>query len=273
MNQKQPSYQTLQKDCEEIVTEGIKLLVAYQKKFKILKMKDPMDMATTADLAAEKQIVRFITKKYPAHSIYSEEIGAIDHQSDYTWFIDPLDGTKEFVRGLAEFNCLAAVEYKGKLVAGAAYRNGFNELYSTSRTGNAWLNGKKLHVSRENDVPKSFVGYHFPAYTSSDECIKKNMRIAEAVIRQSYRIRPGWDDAKLLGYVARGAIEGCIISDDLKIGWYDVAPTILLVEEAGGRVTDWEGNDIADHDAGRGIVASNGKIHERLLDLIGKERI
>lgn len=268
MNQ-QLFYQQLQKDAERIVEKAATILISYEKKFSLYKQKDEIDVATTADTETEKFIIGEIHKKYPDHGIYGEEFGKSTESSEYTWIIDPLDGTKEYVRGLGEYNCLIAVEEKEKLVAGVMKRIGKNALYASSKGNGAFLDGNPIHVSKTDTLILSFVGMHFPNSKNTKEEIDRGVRIIHDLISKTYRLRPTWDDARLLGWLARGAIDGYIIPAHLNY-WYDVAPSILLVEEAGGKITDWNGNPIKNRDLSKGVVASNGHIHKQLLEIIKK---
>ncbi len=263
-----PTSLELQKDCEYIVVEAGKLLFASQDKFQTIEMKDEVDLATTADIEVEKLVINFIRSKYPSHAIFSEEAGNIKTESDYLWIIDPLDGTKDFVRGAREYNCLVAVEKKGALTAGAVQRNGINELYAASRGNGAYENGKRIKVSENTRLAVSSIGFHLPIRTSPKKCIDTCMKITKDLILKSYRIRPGWDDAKLLAYVANGVLDGNVMPSCLKNEWFDLAPALLLVEEAGGKITDWRGSPLQNHDISNGIVASNGKLHDQLLALL-----
>lgn len=259
-----------QKDCETIVRETGRLLSSYENKFKVVQLKDAIDVATTADIEAEKLAISYIQSKYPNHRIHSEEAGDLKGESEFVWYIDPLDGTKEYVRGVREYNSIVAVEEKDSLIAGAIMRNGINELYACSKGNGSYKNGVPVHVSHTNDMSTAFVGMHFPINSSVKDCVEKSLHIAEHLIYKSYRIRPGWDEAKLLGYVAQGTIDAHVMPSCIKNAWHDIASGLLLVMEAGGKVTDWNGNTIKNHDLSHGILASNGMLHKELLELINR---
>jgi myo-inositol-1(or 4)-monophosphatase len=231
-------------------------------------MKDQVDLATSADLTSEKFIVDFIRSKYPDHSIHSEEAGDIHPGNDYVWIVDPLDGTKEFSRGLSVYNCLVAVEFKGKPVAGAMQRNGVDELYTAMRGCGATLNGLPIHVTDCRDINRASIGIHLPYKGIPERDMSREMNILNSLIRRAYRIRPGWDDANSGVWVARGITDAYIVGPNLPGGWHDVVTALHIVEEAGGKVTDWQGHPIGNHDMSRGIVFSNSVIHQDLLDII-----
>lgn len=265
-----PFYQQLQKDCEEISLAAILLLSSYQNKFKVTVQKDIGDFATTADEASEALIKQFISKKYPNHSLYAEESGLSDSQSDYRWVIDPLDGTKEYARGLEEYNCLIAVEHNMQTVASVIRRHGTNDLYSMARGFGALHNGHPIHTSLQDDLEKSFIGLHLPNNSKSFKKtdIEKSFNLLKELTYASYRVRCGWDDAKLLGWVARGVIDAHIVPAEVKNGWWDLASGIAMVLEAGGMVTTTKGNPVTEQNCKiEGVVATNGVIHDKLLDI------
>lgn len=266
-------YQQLQKDAEYIADRAALLLKRYQKNATVVVQKDIGDFATTADLASEKLIRTYIQKKYPDHSIMGEEGGLTDKHSQYLWIIDPLDGTKEYARGIPEYNCLIAVEHNGKLVVGVMRRNGFNETYSSVAASGAWGNKKPIHVSTESDLSRSYVGYHLPIPTSatSRKDIERHFEVLKELTFSCYRIRPSWDDAKSMAWVSQGILEAHIIPAELKNEWHDLASGILLVQEAGGQVTHLDGSPLNTPERGKGFILSNGHIHSQLLELTRKE--
>jgi myo-inositol-1(or 4)-monophosphatase len=255
-------------DAEYLVSEAGRILAGMQSSFTVSKLKDAVDLVTSADLAAEKFIIDFIKDKYPDHAIFSEEIGSILKPSDYQWIIDPLDGTKEYSKGLSLYNCLIAVEYKGSAIVGAMQRNGVNELYSAQQGVGSTLSEKSIHVSKCQDLCKSFIGFHIPPKAKPNNEKELEMRLLKNVIDHVYRIRPNWDDANSSVWVARGITDGYIVGPNTPGGWHDVAGALLIVAEAGGKVTDWQGNPICNHDLSHGLVMSNGLVHSDLLSLI-----
>lgn len=266
-------YKQLRKDAEYIADCACQLLKSYQKKATIVVQKDIGDFATTADIASEKLIRTYIQKKYPDHSVMGEEGGLTDKRSEYLWIIDPLDGTKEYARGLNEYNCLITVEHKGKPIVGVIRRNGTNETYSAVAEAGAWRNKKPIRVSQQPDLTRSYIGYHLPISVSSvpRKDVERHFEILKELTFSCYRVRPGWDDAKWMAWVAQGILDAHIIPVELKNEWHDVAPGILLVQEAGGCVTHLDGSPLIPHDISKGFLASNGRIHDTLLAIIRKE--
>lgn len=266
-------YKQLQKDAEYIAECASHLLNRYQKNATIVVQKDIGDFAMTADIASEELIRTYIQKKYPDHSIAGEEGGLTDKHSEYLWIIDPLDGTKEYARGIPEYNCLIAVEHNGRLVVGVIRRNGFNETYTSITGVGAWGNKKPIHVSEQSDLSRAYVGYHLPVPTStaSRSDVERHFDILKKLTFSCCRVRPSWDDAKSMAWVAQGILDAHIIPAELKNEWHDVASGILLVQEAGGQVTHLDGSPLNAYERGRGFIVSNRRIHDQLLELIRKE--
>jgi myo-inositol-1(or 4)-monophosphatase len=229
--------------------------------------KDEMDESTSADLAAEKCIIDHIKKKYPTHGIYSEEIGEIKGSESYRWVIDPLDQTKEYIRGLTEYNCLIAVEYEEKVISGVTLQHGIDTLYTGSKGNGVTCNGKPIHVSAQTNFSDAFIGFNLPNKKLDVKEIKDDLSILSTLIRSVYRVRPFWDQAKVMGWVARGILDGNIAPPHV-FKWHDMASSIILIEEAGGKVTDWHGNPVTEKTNGNGVVASNGTFHDELLYLV-----
>lgn len=265
-------YSSLLSEAIVAAERASKLLERYQSRARIVVQKDIADFATDADVAAEKLIREYIQQKHPDHSIYGEE-GGQTGSGEFLWVIDPLDGTKEYVRGLKEYNCLIAIEHNGKLVVGVVKRVGIKELYSTVISQGARKDGKEIHVSDIADLNKAHIGYHLPVGSPrfKRKHVARHFQLLERLTFDCYRLRPGWDDAKALGYVASGITDATIIPAELPNGWHDLAAGILLVQEAGGKVTHLDGSPLIPHDMSKGFLASNGRIHDQLLAIIRKE--
>lgn len=263
-------YKQLQKDAEYIAESASHLLKRYQKKATVVVQKDIGDFAMTADFASEKLIRTYIQKKYPNHSVMGEEGGFTDKHSEYLWIIDPLDGTKEYARGIPEYNCLIAIEHKGKLVVAVIRRNGFNETYTSVAGVGAWGNKKPIYVSTQSDLSRAYIGYHLPIPTSTAnrKDSERHFDILKELTFSCYRLRPSWDDAKSMAWVSQGILDAHIIPAELKNEWHDVASGILLVQEAGGQVTHLDGSPLNTPERGKGFIVSNGKIHSNLVAML-----
>jgi myo-inositol-1(or 4)-monophosphatase len=261
-------YKQLETDAREWVEEAGKILISHEHNFVVATQKDEVDVATNADTEVEQFLTKLILEKYPEHAIYGEEFGLTKEHATYTWIIDPLDCTKEYVRGIGEYNCLIAVEEDGVIVAGVIQRFGHKLLYWASKGNGAFLDSKQITVSTASSLDHSFIGINTPSKkTYNENEISSYLDLEKKVIKQSYRVRSGSDDAKLFSWVAQGAFDASISLPRIN-KWFDVAPALLLVEEAGGKVTDWQGNPLLNHDLSKGILVSNTLLHDQLLGII-----
>lgn len=261
-------YLELQHQAERIVEDAVKILIAHEHSFTVAKQKDAVDVATNADTEVEQYIKSKVHTLYPDHGFLGEEFGEENADREYVWIIDPLDNTKEYVRGIGEYNCLVAIEHNKELVVGITRRMGHTMRYACSRANGSFCNDTQIHVSSTQTVATSFIGTNIPNNKShSPEQTHQYMNLLEKVIASSYRLRPSFDDARTLGWVAQGGLDGCILLPHTG-KWVDVASGILLVAEAGGKVTDWEGNTLIDRDVSKGILVSNGLLHEQLLAIV-----
>lgn len=248
------------------------IVKSFKNNFNIEKTKDKLllDIATSADYASETYIIRQIKQFYPSHSILTEETPDLLQKSDFEWIIDPLDGTKEFIRHIPYYYVLLALEYKGKLVCGVGYQPELNRLFSSSNNNIPSVNGKEVHLSQEGDLSKSFVYLSLPKKQMPDDELDHYVEFFKMLKKKVYRIRSTAWDVEGLYNVSFGAGEGFVTATTKKHTgpkWWDIAPGILMVEAAGGKVTDFHGNPIRKHDISHGLVASNGKVHEALLNL------
>jgi len=270
MNTKQYFLQ-LQQDAEKIASGAMKILASMQGKETLEVQKDEVDESTSADIKAEHYIIKEIRKKYPDHIIYSEEMGLLIGKEPFRWVIDPLDQTKEYVRGISEYNTLIAIEHKVDVVVGITLQHGNDNLYVGSKYNGSYLNGKRIHVSGQSNISNSFIGFNLPNRKMEKNDIRIANNILPSLIDTVYRVRPFWDQAKVMGWVARGVLDGNIAPPHV-FKWHDIASSIILVEEAGGIVTDSDGNKVTEKTCQNGVIASNGKIHNKLLTIINKSK-
>lgn len=258
--------------AEKTVRGAGEILMSFKNSCEVKKTKDilSLDVATNADYASEKYIIAHIQANFPQHSIYSEETDNLGKQSDYEWIIDPLDGTKEYIRHVPYYYVLLALEHKNRLIAGLGYQPEIGRLFSCTEDS-AMLNGHKIAVSKQGELTKSLINVRLPTnrWDSQDNDTYFNM--LKKLTYQVYRLRSTEWDVEAMFHVALGAVEGYILPPSRnKVGpkWYDVASGMLMVRAAGGMVTDFQGKPIIDRDLSRGIVATNGLVHPHLLALL-----
>ncbi len=239
--------------------------------FKISNKEGINNLVTEADHAAEKAIIDIISKDFPEHNILSEEAGEVliigreqGVDSEYKWIVDPIDGTINFANGIPICCVSIGLEHNGKMIMGAVYNPNMNEFFLAQKGNGATLNDKKIQVSDKTEVIKSCLVTGFP-YTYLNEP-NGPLQIFEKLIRQGIPVRRLGSAAIDLCWVAVGRFDGFY---EHNLHAWDSAAGFLMVEEAGGKVTDFEGNYYSPYQ--RHLLATNGKIHEELLKYIRGE--
>jgi myo-inositol-1(or 4)-monophosphatase len=258
--------------AERTVKRAGEIVKSFKETCHIKKTKDSLslDIATDADFASETYIVNQIRRRYPTHSIMTEETQEYHKTSDFEWIIDPLDGTKEFIRHIPYYFVLLALEYKGSLVCGVGYQPELHRLFSCSIGNTPLVNGRMVTVSHEGSLTKSFIYVSLPKKQTQKEELERYIEVIKKLTGQTYRVRNTAWDVEAFFNVASGAAEGFITptsSSSPCPKWWDIAPGILMVESAGGKVSDFQGKSIQNRDISHGLTASNGKVHEDLLKL------
>lgn len=227
-------------------------------KFSIEVKDGPNDLVTEVDKASEALIMQIIREEFPNHFILSEEIGEVKMDSDYKWIIDPIDGTINFANGIPLCCVSIGLEHAGNMIMGAVYNPMMNEFFFTERGEGAFLNDKKLRVSQKDNVRHSCLVTGFP-YVYLDQ-INGPLEVFGRLIREGIPVRRLGSAAIDLCWVAAGRIDGFY---EHKLMPWDSAAGYLMIEEAGGKVTDFQGEKYSPYQ--HGIVATNGKIHDELI--------
>jgi len=253
---------------QDLAIKTGKLLLDHQAQVQVVTVKDRQDIATTADLASEELSWKTISKAYPDHGITSEEKGSIREAADFQWIIDPLDGTKEYVRDLPLFNSSMALEYKGQLVVAAVYRPNEQALYSAALGLGAFKNGKKINVSDKQTLGDSFVYCYLPRYKAEDDNIyDQSWNKLKDLGKKSYRLRALADENTMMCWVAQGGAEAYLNLSNIP-KWHDIAPGLLIAKEAGAQITDSTGKLYQSNHQPESLVVSNSLIHGELLDVL-----
>lgn len=223
------------------------------------------NLVTEADHAAETAILQVIKAAYPDHYILSEEAGEIVQDSSYKWIIDPIDGTVNFAHGIP-LNCVSvAIEQNGVVILGAVYNPHLNEFFIAEKGKGATLNDKPIRVSSQTHAINACLVTGFPyTYISIPN---GPLEIFERFIRKGVPVRRLGSAAIDLCWVACGRFDGFY---EHKLEAWDSAAGYLIVEEAGGTVTDFEGNPFSPYQ--HRILATNGKIHAEMLDVINQRK-
>jgi myo-inositol-1(or 4)-monophosphatase len=226
--------------------------------------KGAVDLVTRVDRLSEQAIVDALRSAFPEHPILTEEGTSWADRSPLRWIIDPLDGTTNFAHGFPVFAVSIALEQDGQIVLGVVYDPLRDEMFAARKAGGAYLNGAELHVSATARLTDSLLATGFPYDIRTDD--QTNLDHFGRFALRAQGIRRAGSAALDLCYVAAGRFDGFW---ELKLAPWDVAAGSLLVTEAGGRVSDFRGGafDIE----GRQVIASNGRVHEEMVALLGKD--
>jgi myo-inositol-1(or 4)-monophosphatase len=230
----------------------------------------PHDLVTEIDKGSEKLIRNLILTHFPNHAILGEEgvepgpaasVKALEHYSEaeYLWIIDPIDGTTNFVHGFPFFTVSIALAYKGEVIVGVVYDPSHDELFVAEKGKGAYVKGKRMNVSAEPKLIDSLIGSGFPA--DRDYALPINMAGIQALAPKVRNIRVAGSAALHLAYVAMGRLSGFW---EIGLNSWDIAAGALLIQEAGGKITDTQGNPYTL--AVRNVMASNGHIHQELQE-------
>jgi myo-inositol-1(or 4)-monophosphatase len=226
--------------------------------------KGDIDLVTEADLAAERLIVERIRSHHPRHAILTEESGDVislgDAGSAFKWIIDPLDGTTNYAHGYPVFCVSVALEHEGSVVLGVVYDPTRDELFAAERGEGATLNGRSLRVSETGDMNEALLCTGFPYDVRDRGDFARHFR---NFIMRAQSVRRDGSAALDLAYVAAGRFDA-FYEEGLRP--WDVAAGVLLVEEAGGRVTHYDGSPFRIYTPP--LAASNGLVHEAMLEVL-----
>jgi len=219
------------------------------------------DFVTEVDRAAEQAIVDILLKAYPDHAILAEESGA-SGDSEYTWIIDPLDGTTNFIHGFPQYAVSIALRHREHVTQAVVYDPTRNELFTASRGRGAFLNERRIRVSKRSKLSECLIGTGFPF--RSFEHLDEYVHMFRSVTEHTAGIRRPGAAALDLAYVAAGRLDGFW---EIGLSPWDMAAGSLLILEAGGLVSDFKG-EAAYLEEGR-IVCGAPKIFPQLLSLVG----
>ena len=222
--------------------------------------KGDVDLVTEADRNSEKLIVERITGLWPGHDLMGEEGARRETGSDYRWYIDPLDGTTNFAHGFPVFCVSLGLEYKGQRIAGVLYDPTRDELFSAEKGSGAFLNGRRMQVSKVSNLPECLSGTGFPSHKRHQN---PNIFFYQQITLKTHGVRRAGSAALDLASVAAGRLD-CFW--EFNLNPWDTAAGVLLVEEAGGKVTNLRGGPwLMDS---RETLATNGVVHEEFLRLM-----
>ena len=219
------------------------------------------NLVTEADREAELRIIEIIRTDWPDHAVLGEEGGAHAGSAPYTWIIDPLDGTTNFTHAFPIFSVSIAVERDGELLAGVVYDPARDELFHAVRGGGAWLNEARICVSETADIEHSMLvtGFPYNVRENPDYCRERFV----AFLNNAQAVRRLGSAALDCAWVAAGRLDGFW---EVALQPWDKAAGVLLVEEAGGRVSDFAGRTHSIYE--EPFLASNGHIHDDMVRIL-----
>jgi myo-inositol-1(or 4)-monophosphatase len=245
-------------ELENIAREAGALLMGYFKRRVAIEYKGDVDLVTEADRASERLIVERLQARWPEHGIVGEEGTRSEADAQYHWYVDPLDGTTNFAHGYPAF-CIsiALARRDGQLEVGLLYDPTRDEMFVAERGKGAALNGEPLQVSKTKTLSESLLGTGFPSHKRHKN---PNIHFYYQLTLRSHGVRRAGSAALDLANVASGRYDGFW---EFNLNPWDTAAGVLLVQEAGGTVTRFDGSHFRLDS--REVLASNSLIHQELL--------
>ena len=229
-------------------------------KIAVISYKGRDNIVTDVDKKAEKLIMNIILSRFPRHSILSEERGALGGHSPYKWIIDPLDGTTNFAHAFPFFCVSIALEEAGRIVLGVVYDPIRDELFFAESEKGAYLNNKRIEVSKVNKLSDAFLATGFSYGRKRKD---KNVGNFKKFLMRSMAIRRAGSAALDLSYVACGRFDGFW---EMDLNPWDSAAGHFIVKEAKGIVTKFDGSKYSSYD--KSILATNGKLHPQMVAML-----
>lgn len=226
------------------------------------ELKGDYDLVTAADKASEKLIVEGLLAAFPGHSIVAEEGGGQQVTSEYTWYVDPLDGTTNFAHGFPVYNVSIGLEKGKELVAGIVYDPTRDEMFSAERGSGAYLNGERIHVSKTSTLDSALVSTGFPSRRRHQNV---NVHFYYQLAMLTHGVRRAGAAAIDLCYVACGRSDAFW---EFGLNPWDMAAGIVLLEEAGGKTTDMFGKSASVRSPH--LLTSNGVLHAEITELFAQ---
>jgi len=247
--------------AEEACRLAGKLQLEGLKKARQIEFKGSINLVTDVDKACEKVIVDLLQGRFPHHDILAEEGSGRRKDSEYKWVIDPLDGTTNYAHGYRLFCISIALEYRGEIVVGAVYEPNRDEMFLAEKSAGASLNGEKIRVSEIAELNHAMLATGF-AYNVR-EAKNNNLDHFEKMLMKAQAIRRDGVAAIDLCYIADGRYDGFW---ELNLFPWDVAAGLLMIQEAGGIVTDFRGKPFDIYS--KEILASNARIHPEMVQVL-----
>jgi myo-inositol-1(or 4)-monophosphatase len=243
----------------EIAREASALVRDFAGQHINFELKGEHDLVTAADRASEKLIVERLRSSFPSHSIVAEEGGGHEGSSEFRWYVDPLDGTTNFAHNFPVYNVTLALERDGELIAGVIADPTRNEIFTAELGSGAFLNDKRIHVSKVNRIEDALIATGFPSRRRHQNI---NVHFFYQLSMLSHGVRRPGAAALDLAYIACGRLD---MFWEFNLHPWDIAAGVLLIREAGGVCTDMRGKSLDLRDPH--ILADNGLVHEETVAL------
>ena len=258
------------RDYLEVAVEAAKLggdtLKQSYGQVKKIEYKGEINIVTEVDRRSEKLIVDLLTARFPKHSILAEEGTDMARSSEFKWVVDPLDGTTNYAHDYPIFCVSVALEKNGEVIVGVVYQPIFEELFVAEKGNGAYLNGRKIQVSRVDKLRQSLLSTGFPYDVLEDP--GQALQFFSGFVHTAQAVRRDGSAALDLCYVAMGRFDGFW---EVRLKPWDTAAGVLIVSEAGGTVTDFQGEPYSIYQPE--VVASNGVIHSQMRQVFQRLKL
>jgi len=248
---------SLSSRIEPIIKKSGDIVLSYFQRITECREKETGGLVTKADLESERYLTEELGKILPGASFIGEETGNRQGCLDYCWVIDPLDGTTNFVRGIPYFCISIALTWKDEPLFGAIFNPLTGEYFYAQKGDGAFLNGKKISVSKIEKLEQAVPVIAFPY--KRDKQFKRLLDLTEKIVPQTYAFRHLGAAALDQAYVASGRLDAVLFEN---LGWWDVAAGMIIISEAGGIVSDYEGNQVDSHY--KTFIAAGPNIYKKL---------
>lgn len=254
-----PEFRNRHDFAVEVTRKAGELALGYFDRRVEVEYKSDLSPVTVADRSAEDLIRKLVTEKFPGDGFLGEEFGDQPGTSGFRWVIDPIDGTKPFIRGVPLWGTLVGVEFRDDPVIGAAFAPALGQMWHAVRGGGAFRDGNPIHVSDRPGLDGSLFCFSGVNWFRAAGKERAFLDLCEATGQQR-----GWGDFYGFVLVAQGSADLMV---DTGVHAWDVAALVPIVEEAGGTMTDWTGKRTIHRPD---VIASNGKVHESAIQILAR---
>jgi myo-inositol-1(or 4)-monophosphatase len=240
--------------------EAGKVILKHYNNIGNISFKKPRSIVTKADKLSEQKIMDIIGAKYPDHNFLTEESGLIRKKSDYTWVIDPIDGTTNYVAGIPQFAVSIGLAKNSKILMGLIYNPVSKDLYFSEEGKGSILNGKKIKVSRKTKLNDCVLGFNLPSTINTSQ---KTLSLISRKYGDFRSVRNFGSAALTVCYLAEGKLDAYF---SMRISAWDIAAAKIILEEAGGKFTKLNGKPWSLYD--RKVAGSNTFLHNKLINTL-----